>query len=52
MTKTGARPSEPVKPVKRATPAVKQKPEPVARAGGYVDRGDGDGWVLEEQEED
>ncbi|WP_422734002.1 hypothetical protein ACN26Y_29885 [Micromonospora sp. WMMD558] len=50
--KTQARPTEPVKqsPAKKAAPAAKQKQEPVARAGGYVDRGDGNGWELEEAE--
>lgn len=35
-----------------AKPASKPEPEAevVARAGGYVDRGDGDGWVIEEDE--
>ncbi len=48
--KAGARPSEPAKPAKRAAPRQEKTAEPVARAGGYVDRGDGNGWVLEEGE--
>jgi len=38
-------------PAKAAAPKAEPKPKPggdvVARAGGYVDRGDGNGWVLE-----
>jgi hypothetical protein len=45
-------------PPAKAAPKVAAKPEPkpepvaevVARAGGYVDHGDGDGWVIEEDE--
>ena len=35
-----------------ATPKAKtdKADEVVTRAGGYVDRGDGDGWVIEEDE--
>ncbi|MEU5938644.1 hypothetical protein ABZ807_05550 [Micromonospora sp. NPDC047548] len=36
-------------PAKKGVPK-RVKQEPVARAGGYVDRGDGNGWVLEEVE--
>lgn len=58
--KTGARPPEPAKttPVKKAAPkqrpaeppAAPALPEPstVHRAGGWIDRGDGRGWELEE----
>jgi hypothetical protein len=45
--------AEPVKATPKAEPAKAEpaKPETVdeLHAGGYVDRGDGDGWVLEEQ---
>jgi len=46
-----AQPSQPAAPApaKKAAPARKKEPETVARAGGYVDRGDGNGWVLEEE---
>lgn len=52
--KTGARPSEP-KPVKKAAPKPQSVAEPPAasapaehRAGGWIDRGDGRGWELED----
>ena len=49
----GAQPSESVTqaPAKKAAPLRKKEaptPEPLARAGGHVDRGDGLGWVPEE----
>lgn len=47
--KTQERPSDPAKqPAKKAAPT---KPEPIATAGGYVDRGDGLGWVLADEGE-
>ncbi len=41
--------SPPVQPP-AGKPAPPGKSEPVARCGGYVDRGDGNGWVLEDGE--
>lgn len=56
--KTGARPTEPAKPAKKAAPKPQRDEMPPAasalpdqtvhRAGGWVDRGDGRGWELEE----
>ena len=51
--KTGARPSNPAKPAGKAAPKPQRDPEPPAapaehRAGGWVDRGDGRGWELED----